>query len=797
MSRRIPDRRTSGFTLALTAALLLPLAASAGLTQATYYSEPSALPAAEIALAHLREAAAELDLTASDVADVAVTDLVPSGHNGVTHVYLRQRVNGLEIDGAEMGIHIDRRGRIFHRTGAFVRAAGSRAAAVPAFPALAPDQAIRAAAQELGLGDRAADLTLVESLGGFDRRTVYSSPALSEAEIPVRLRYLRAPGGDRLTLAWNLNLKVTGDSDWLDLWVDAANGTIASRVNWTAEADATYSVFASPKESPDDGPRTDEVDPDLTGGTAPASGASPYGWHDTNGVLGAETFVTSGNNVNACTDIDANNLCDPGSQPSGGAAPPLVFQPVLDLSTQQPADYRDAAVVNLYYWNNIIHDVAYQYGFNEAAGNFQENNYSRGGLGSDSVNADAQDGSGTNNANFGTPPDGSNPRMQMFVWTNPFSQFVTVNSPAGIADSYVANPSNNGGVGNGLTADLALVVDGTAPTDDACQAVTNDLTGKIALIVWSEGICNSSAFILNAANAGAVGAIIVDVTVDPLTNFGGNAAIPSVAVGSTDGQLLLTTIGSQTINATLEDNPAGQINRDSDLDAGVIVHEYGHGISNRLTGGPANTSCLGNQEQMGEGWSDWQTLYLHAAPGDTATTPRPVATYLTFENAATGFGIRAFPYNTDEIANPLTYSDIPTQSVPHGVGAVWANTLWEMYWNLVGELGYDPDLYYGSGGNNIAYQLVLDGMKLQPCNPGFVTGRDAILAADQANYEGDLSCAIWNAFAERGVGFGASQGSSGVLGDETESFTLPSACVDLIFADSFGIGTDRWSNVVD
>ena len=797
MPRNTQNRWTCGITLALAAALLLPVAAAAGVTQATYYSEPSALPAQEIALAHLRAAAAELDLTASDVADIAVTDLVPSRHNGVTHVYLRQRVNGLEIDGAEMGIHIDRKGRIFHRTGAFVRAAGSRAASAAAPPALTPEMAIRAAARELGLSGREADLALVENLGGFDRRTVYSSPELSEDEIPVRLRYFRTPGSDRLTLAWNLHLKVSGESDWLDLWVDAATGAIASRVNWTAEVDATYSVFSSPKESPNDGARTDEVDPDLVGGTSPATGASPFGWHDTNGVLGADTFVTSGNNVDACTDTDADNVCDPGSRPSGGAGPPLVFQPLLDLATQQPADYRDAAVVNLYYWNNILHDIAYQYGFDEAAGSFQENNYGRGGLGSDSVDAQAQDGSGTNNANFGTPPDGSNPRMQMFVWTNPFSQFVTVNTPPGIADSYIANPSNNGGEGNGLTADLALVVDGTAPTDDACQTVTNDLTGKIAVIVWSQGICNSSAFILNAANAGAVGAIIVDVTPDPLTNFGGNAAIPSVAVGSNDGQLLLTTLLSEPINATLEDNPAGQINRDSDLDAGVIVHEYGHGISNRLTGGPATTSCLGNQEQMGEGWSDWQTLFLHAAPGDTATTPRPIGTYVTFENAATGFGIRAFPYNTDNTANPLTYSDIPTQSVPHGVGAVWANTLWEMYWNLVGELGYDPDLYYGNGGNNVAYQLVLDGMKLQPCNPGFVTGRDAILAADLANHEGDLSCAIWTAFAERGVGSGASQGSSSVLGDETESFALPAECVDLIFADGFNFATDRWSATFD
>ncbi len=775
--------------------LALPTAVAAGVTPANYFTAPSDAPARNIALTYLDDAAAELGLDAGDVADVAVTDLVVSPHNGVTHVYLRQRVHGLEIDGAEMGLHVDRSGRIFHRTGAFVPAVAARAAGTAGFPALAPEEAVRAAARRLALRGSEADLALVESAGGFDRRTVFASPELSEEAIPVRLRYLRTPGGDRLTLAWNLNLKPPGQADWFDLWVDAGTGEILAQVNWTAEVEATYRVFALPKESPDDGPRTDEVDPYLVGGTVPATGASPYGWHDTNGVLGAETNLTAGNNVNACTDIDANNVCDAGSQPSGGTLPnPLLFQPALDLATQQPADYRPAAVVNLYYWNNILHDVAYQYGFNEAAGNFQLNNYGRGGLGNDRVTAEAQDGSGTNNANFATPPDGSAPRMQMYVWTNPFSQFVTVNSPAGIADSYVANPSNSGGEGNGLTGDLALVNDGTPPVTDGCQAISN-IAGKIALIVWNEGACNSSVFVGNAAAAGAIAAIIIDNLPDPLTNFGGNAAIPSVAIGATDGALFLATIGSETINATLEDNPAGQINRDSDLDAGVIVHEYGHGISNRLTGGPANVGCLGNQEQMGEGWSDWQALFLNAAASDTATTPRPIATYLTFENAATGFGIRSYPYNTDNVANPLTYSDIPGESVPHGVGAVWANMLWEMYWNLVGELGFDADLYYGNGGNNIAYQLVMDGMKLQPCSPGFVTGRDAILAADQANYDGDFACAIWKAFAERGVGVGASQGSSAVVGDETESFVLPAECVDLIFADSFGLGTDRWSTV--
>jgi hypothetical protein len=71
--------------------------------------------------------------------------------------------------------------------------------------------------------------------------------------------------------------------------------------------------------------------------------------------------------------------------------------------------------------NNIMHDVWYQYGFNELNGNFQENNYQRGGFDGDFVNAEAQDGSlaetvSLNNANFSTR-DGNKGRMQMFYGT--------------------------------------------------------------------------------------------------------------------------------------------------------------------------------------------------------------------------------------------------------------------------------------------------------------------------------------------------------------------------------------------
>jgi hypothetical protein len=280
--------------------------------------------------------------------------------------------------------------------------------------------------------------------------------------------------------------------------------------------------------------------------------------------------------------------------------------------------------------------------------------------------------------------------MQMYIFTNPFGQLVTVNSPVTITGSYEANPSNNGGTGMGLTADLEIVDDGVAPTDDGCETINNDLTGKIALIVWSQGLCGSGTFVGNAAAAGALGAIIVDITPAPLTNFGGNAAIPSVAVGSTDGQLFLTTIitDGQTINATLEDNPAGTINRDGDLDNGIIAHEYGHGISNRLTGGPSEAGCLGNGEQMGEGWSDLMALILHADPADTATTARPMGTYAIFD-APNGLGIRNFPYTTDMMVNPQTYdSIIATGGGEHDIGEIWADMYWEVYWNLVDKHGF-------------------------------------------------------------------------------------------------------------
>ncbi len=794
--------------LATAAVLLCATATGAFAAQAG-----SDAAARRIALDYLgaRASSGALGAQPADLADLAVTDQYQTRHNGVTHLYLRQRIHGLEVDGTEYGVHLDRHGRVLFADGSFVRDLAQRADAAGEKPRINADAAVIAAAARLGLGAVDA-LDLVEAeLGAVDQRALFANPAVSEQPIPVRLRYYRIPGTDELHLVWNLSIKSPYGADWWELWVDAGNGDLVGQANWTAEA--TYRVFPSPNESPDNssGLRSDLVDPYTDGGIA-----SPFGWHDTNGIAGAESNFTVGNNVTACSDFDLPaNSCDPGSQPDGGAA--LDFTTVAPLSLgDPPQSYELAAVLNLFYWNNIMHDVLYQYGFDEPAGNFQVNNYGRGGLGGDAVNADAQDNSGTNNANFATPADGQQPRMQMYVWNAP--QNIHESSPT-VRDFAAGAAATDGSWGFAppfsVTNDLVYILDGQgADPNDGCCATADGrcataqawgVTGKIALL--RRGNCEFGAKARNAQDAGAIGTIIINNGSNGVAGMGGGVygtgvTTPTQMIGKDNGNLLVAEIGlPATVNVTMS-SVAALPDRDSDLDAGVIAHEYGHGVSNRLTGGPGNVSCLQNVEQAGEGWSDWMTLVLHAEPGDTRTTERSVGGYVTFEpvNTAGYIGIRRYPYTTDNTVNPLTYAGVgdTANSQPHGIGTIWATALWEAYWNLVDIDGYDPDIYNGTGGNNVAFQLVIDGLKLQACSPSFVQARDAILAADAADYDGDHECALWRAFAERGLGTAASTGASSNDRVVTESFLLPAQCgANYIFSSSFGHGDlAHWSSSV-
>jgi hypothetical protein len=158
-----------------------------------------------------------------------------------------------------------------------------------------------------------------------------------------------------------------------------------------------------------------------------------------------------------------------------------------------------------------------------------------------------------------------------------------------------------------------------------------------------------------------------------------------------------------------------------------------------------------------------------------------MGTYVSFQHR-NDVGIRPTQYSTDMTVNPSTYDTLKTApnplTIPHGVGYVWASMLWEVYWNLVNQYGRDANIYdsWDKGGNNLALRLVSDGMKLQPCLPGFVDGRNAILLADQNLTGGKNQCLIWRGFAKRGLGLDAKQGDVARTDDGTQDFTLPSEC---------------------
>jgi len=216
--------------------------------------------------------------------------------------------------------------------------------------------------------------------------------------------------------------------------------------------------------------------------------------------------------------------------------------------------------------------------------------------------------------------------------------------------------------------------------------------------------------------------------------------------------------------------------RDGDLDQGIIIHEYAHGISNRLTGGPANSNCLiaGESGGMGEGWGDFFATVIRQRASYNKYTVFPMGDYSANKTG----GIRKYPYTTDMKIDPETYAFINGANYTgvHAKGEVWCGILWDVYWNLVDKYGFSANVYpTGEGGNNKILQLVVDGMKLQPCNPNFVQARDAIILADRQNYGGQNYCELWKGFAKRGLGLNA-KGGTIIAPTVTQDFSYPPDC---------------------
>lgn len=782
---------------------------------------------------YISENKEKLNLSSSEINQWIIESETSSETMGLTNYMIMQTYNGVKIDNSYIYFWI-KNDKIVNTPEGFIANIASKVNTTNATYNVV--QGFSSALTKLN--ENTFSSTIISS---EKNKYKLSNGILSEDPVSAELVYFPNQQGN-LVLAWSYEFY---SQDAKHLWkvkIDATNGTLLEKYdlvhncnfgprhnhtmcveglktkNFEAKlfkdqqaemlltpGTTNYRVIPWNYESPNHSSRQLITNPESTIALAPLTvAASPNGWHNTNTSIGGGTAATQfnytrGNNVFAYSDFANANPASPTTytNASSGTYPNLTFDYPYNGTGTSPKTYVNGAITNLFYMNNIMHDLWYQYGFNEANRNFQTVNYGRGGTGNDAVNAEAQDASfastpSYNNANFSTPSEGSKPRMQMYVWNagKKFSNLtVTSGALSGTSYQVIENAFNEGHVHLPiapavLTNSLVLFEDATPDTSDACETATNAaaLNGKIAVI--RRGTCTFALKVKAAQTAGAIAAIIVNNTTGTISMAGDDPTItiPAVSMTQVDGEALISAMANGTVNVSLSSIDSYAY-ADGDFDNGVIAHEYTHGISTRLVGGGAGMS--GSAEQPGEGWSDWAWLMMQIKPGDTRTGARGIGTFV--ENQPTnGPGIREFRYSTDMTVNPHTFADTNDQWFTdadgidrvdvHGLGSIWCVMLWDLAWNYIDRYGYDSNIYNGTGGNNKVMKLVIDAMKLTPANPTLIQCRDAIIQADLNTTNGQNYCMIWATFARRGMGINASSGTkTGVTGvqDQVADFTEP------------------------
>ena len=359
-------------------------------------SEPRSDTADNIARGFLGGNAGLFALRSADAGNLRLIN--EDNDRGTSFLEYAQTVGGLKVFEGGVQVAVNKNGEVLSvREGFLID--GQTA---DLNPGLDENQAIVKAFAYAG---RNVDPSLVElrPRGEKSESATFANPLGTELEdVLSELNVVRV--GNSAKLAWHIYSEI-GPDEWYESLVDAHSGELLLRHNLYV-FDAQGTVFT---EAPDKGARQ------LVSFVGDTVINTSFGW------MGPAT-VTTGNNVEAYLDTNADNAPDNnnGSGLSVGHASSATQDFTFPFSTAvDPRTQQAAVVTNLFYFNNVMHDFSYTLGFTETSRNFQTNNYGRGGLGNDSVRAEAQDGSGTNNANFATPPDGQRPRMQQFLFTSP------------------------------------------------------------------------------------------------------------------------------------------------------------------------------------------------------------------------------------------------------------------------------------------------------------------------------------------------------------------------------------------
>jgi len=392
------------------------------------------------ARAHLAEYAELYHLSPAALETAEVAQVHDTGRGGII-VTFRQRVDGVEVYRNDLKVLMRRDLGLVAISGNLHPSAVKGLKRGGEIKLTAPDALVHAFRNLYSAPLKATDLVDTKQVNsGYRQFELADTPSATASGLrftrPARVKQVLFPLPDRLVPAYFVEVLVakdgSRDSDAYSYVVAADNGRVLYRSNLTHNA-FTYRVWAEPNGDlvPLDGPQQDFTPhpSGSPGGPSPSYiepvlvstdgfNTNPNGTFDP--WLPPVALQTLGNNVDAYADIsggDGYNAGDVRATTTSAGT----FDRVYDTSANPNVNQGQimAAVTQLFYVNNWLHDWYYDSGFDEASGNAQQNNYGRGGIEGDPLHAEAQDASGINNANMSAMSDGESPRMQMFVWNGP------------------------------------------------------------------------------------------------------------------------------------------------------------------------------------------------------------------------------------------------------------------------------------------------------------------------------------------------------------------------------------------
>jgi MYXO-CTERM domain-containing protein len=409
---------------------------------------PLAMAAEAAARLHLERHARLLGLSKSAISDAVLSDAhsIPGG-GGVFR--FTQRVDGVEVFGGRASVVLDGSRRLVSLANSLAPSDGKAGIGDPRVFATSAQTAL-ARAYELFAGTP-LDVSAVQDTGsrGEDVRSYGVSSADGATRIlEATAKRVLYPDLGRLSPAYYVELLGRDPGSRVDRAVgyaiDAKDGDLLYQASLTQNDAFSYRVWADPSGNhiPTDGPFVD-YSPNPAGmvtNARPEFAASslitmegfnknPNGNADP--WLSPTDTVTFGNNVRAYSDRNdvvndagahSNNGYNSGVDIRADVTGPKTFDRTYDVSKAPNAstDQIKAAVTQIFYTTNWLHDYWYDSGFDEKSGVAQLSNYGRGGKEGDPLLAEAQDEADSgeaNNANMSTLGDGTSPRMQMYVWS--------------------------------------------------------------------------------------------------------------------------------------------------------------------------------------------------------------------------------------------------------------------------------------------------------------------------------------------------------------------------------------------